>query len=292
MVFPTDTENTAQRPWSKTLSRLFHWAMAHRSIVIGGGLVGLIVLAALLAPFIARFDPYEQDLLSTMMPPSWGHPFGTDDNGRDILARVLYGARISLLEVVLSVGLSILVGVPLGIFAGMSGRMVDQAIMWVMDILFAFPGIVLAILIVSVLGSSLMNLMIAIAIFSVPVYARLSRNLTLGVKSMDYVEAAVSLGISRRRIMTHYILRNSVGPIIVQSTLTAGTVILSAASLSFLGLGAQPPLPEWGAMMSDGRNYLGLNIWMSLFPGLAIMITVLGFNILGDGLRDLLDPRQ
>jgi len=126
----------------------------------------------------------------------------------------------------------------------------------------------------------------------VPVYARLSRNLTLGLKNMEYVEAAYSLGISRRRIMTHYILRNAVGPIIVQSTLTAGTVILSAASLSFLGLGAQPPLPEWGAMMSDGRNYLGLNIWMSLFPGLAIMITVLGFNILGDGLRDLLDPRK
>lgn len=292
MAFQTDTEKLRLRSWRQVLSHLCYWAMAHRSIVIGGGLVSFIVLAAILAPFIAPADPYEQDLLSTMMPPSWDHPFGTDDNGRDILARVLYGARISLLEVVLSVGLSVLVGVPLGIFAGTAGRMVDQVIMWTMDILFAFPGIVLAILIVSVLGSSLMNLMIAIAIFSVPVYARLSRNLTLGIKSMDYVEAAVSLGISHRRIMSHYILRNAVGPIIVQSTLTAGTVILSAASLSFLGLGAQPPLPEWGAMMSDGRNYLGLNIYMSLFPGLAIMITVLGFNILGDGLRDLLDPRQ
>lgn len=292
MAFQTDTDNAVRRTPAQSARHVFQWAMAHRSIVIGSGLVGLIVLAAMLAPLIARFDPYEQDLLSTMMPPSWDHPFGTDDNGRDILARVLYGARISLLEVVLSVGLSVLVGVPLGIFAGMAGRMVDQTIMWIMDILFAFPGIVLAILIVSVLGSSLMNLMIAIAIFSVPVYARLSRNLTLGIKSMDYVEAAVSLGISHRRIMSHYILRNAVGPIIVQSTLTAGTVILSAASLSFLGLGAQPPLPEWGAMMSDGRNYLGLNIWMSLFPGLAIMITVLGFNILGDGLRDFLDPRQ
>lgn len=292
MALQTDAETTMRRSWAQTLCRTAYWAMAHRSIIIGAGLVGLIVLAAILAPFIAPTDPYEQDLLSTMMSPSWAHPFGTDDNGRDILARVLYGARISLLEVVLSVGLSVLVGVPLGIFAGMASRMVDQAIMWVMDILFAFPGIVLAILIVSVLGSNLMNLMIAIAIFSVPVYARLSRNLTLGLKSMEYVEAAVSLGISRRRIMTHYILRNAVGPIIVQSTLTAGTVILSAASLSFLGLGAQPPLPEWGAMMSDGRNYLGLNIYMSLFPGLAIMVTVLGFNILGDGLRDLLDPRQ
>jgi len=279
-------------PRRSVLVRGLRWMANHRSIALGGFLIGMIVLAAIFAPLIAPADPYMQDLLATMEAPSLAHPFGTDDNGRDIFARVIFGARISLLEVVLAVGLAVLVGVPLGILSGMSGRYVDQAIMWTMDILFAFPGIVLAILIVSVLGSSLINLLIAIAIFSVPVYARLSRNLTLGLKRMDYVEAAVSLGISRRRIMSHYILRNAIGPIIVQSTLTAGTVILSAASLSFLGLGAQPPLPEWGAMMSDGRNYLGLNIWMSLFPGLAIMITVLGFNILGDGLRDLLDPRK
>ncbi|MBP1844913.1 glutathione transport system permease protein [Rhizobium petrolearium] len=284
-----ETDIAPRRP---VFLRGFRWVVTHRSIALGGFLIGIIVLAAIFAPLIAPADPYVQDLLATMEPPSWAHPFGTDDNGRDILARVIYGARISLIEVVLSVGLAVAVGVPLGILSGMSGRYVDQAIMWTMDILFAFPGIVLAILIVSVLGTSLVNLLIAIAIFSVPVYARLSRNLTLGLKSMDYVEAAISLGVSRRRIMTHYILRNAIGPIIVQSTLTAGTVILSAASLSFLGLGAQPPLPEWGAMMSDGRNYLGLNIWMSLFPGLAIMITVLGFNILGDGLRDLLDPRK
>jgi ABC-type dipeptide/oligopeptide/nickel transport system permease subunit len=284
-----DTDIVQRRP---ALLRGLRWMATHRSITLGGLLIGIIVLAAIFAPLIAPADPYVQDLLATMEPPSLAHPFGTDDNGRDIFARVIFGARISLLEVVLAVGLAVLAGVPLGILSGMSGRYVDQAIMWTMDILFAFPGIVLAILIVSVLGSSLINLLIAIAIFSVPVYARLSRNLTLGLKRMDYVEAAVSLGISRRRIMSHYILRNAIGPIIVQSTLTAGTVILSAASLSFLGLGAQPPLPEWGAMMSDGRNYLGLNIWMSLFPGVAIMITVLGFNILGDGLRDLLDPRK
>jgi glutathione transport system permease protein len=284
--------HTQIAPRRPAIVKTFRWIAANRSIALGSGLIGLIVLAAVFAPWIAPADPYAQDLLATMEPPSWAHPFGTDDNGRDIFARVLYGARISLLEVLLSVGLAVVVGVPLGILSGMSGRYLDQAIMWTMDILFAFPGIVLAILIVSVLGTSLVNLLIAIAVFSVPVYARLSRNLTLGLKSMEYVEAAHSLGISRRRIMSHYILRNAIGPIIVQATLTAGTVILSAASLSFLGLGAQPPLPEWGAMMSDGRNYLGLNIWMSLFPGLAIMITVLGFNILGDGLRDLLDPRR
>lgn len=285
----TDNKAIASRG---RLKRAARWVLAHKSVAIGGTLIGLIVLFAAFAPLITSADPYAQDLLATMLPPSWDHPFGTDDNGRDIFARVIYGARISLLEVVLSVGLAIVVGVPLGILSGMIGRYVDQAIMWCMDILFAFPGIVLAILIVSVLGSSLVNLLIAIAIFSVPVYARLSRNLTLGLKSMEYVEAAISMGVRRHRIMTHYILRNAIGPIIVQSTLTAGTVVLSAASLSFLGLGAQPPLPEWGAMMSDGRNYLGLNIYMSLFPGLAIMVTVLGFNILGDGLRDLLDPRK
>ncbi len=275
-----------------TFMRCMHWLAQHPSITIGGFLVSLIVLCAIFAPLLTGADPYEQDLLSTMLPPSWEHPFGTDDSGRDIFARVVYGARISLLEVTLGVGLAIISGVPLGILSGMAGKRVDAVIMWCMDVLFAFPGIVLAILLVSILGSSLVNLLVAIAIFSIPVYARLARNLTLGLRSMDYVEAAISLGLRRWRVMTHYILPNAIGPIIVQSTLTAGTVILSAASLSFLGLGAQPPLPEWGAMMSSGRNYLGVNIYMSLFPGIAVMITVLGFNILGDGLRDLLDPRR
>ncbi|MDM7853045.1 ABC transporter permease [Pseudochrobactrum kiredjianiae] len=282
----------ARSPRRSTFMRCMHWLGQHPSITIGGFLVSLIVLCAIFAPLLTSADPYEQDLLSTMLPPSWEHPFGTDDSGRDIFARVVYGARISLLEVTLGVGLAIISGVPLGILSGMAGKRVDAVIMWCMDVLFAFPGIVLAILLVSILGSSLVNLLVAIAIFSIPVYARLARNLTLGLRSMDYVEAAISLGLRRWRVMTHYILPNAIGPIIVQSTLTAGTVILSAASLSFLGLGAQPPLPEWGAMMSSGRNYLGVNIYMSLFPGIAVMITVLGFNILGDGLRDLLDPRR
>jgi glutathione transport system permease protein len=160
-----------------------------------------------------------------------------------------------------------------------------------MDIIFAFPGVILAILIVSLLGSSLINMLIAIAIYSVPIYARLSRNLAMGIKRMEYVEAASVLGASVWRIVFDHILRNALGPIIVQATLTAGSVILTAASLSFLGLGAEPPLPEWGAMMSDGRNYMGVSPWLSLFPGLAVAVTVLGCNMLGDGLRDLLDPR-
>ncbi len=279
-------------PRSNMIIKSIRWLSMHPSITLGGFLVSLIVFCAAFAPWLTHANPYEQDLLNTMMPPSWQHPFGTDDSGRDIFSRVIYGARISLLEIALGVGLALVTGVPLGILSGMAGKRVDTAIMWCMDVLFAFPGIVLAILIVSILGTSLINMLIAIAVFSIPVYARLSRNLTLGLRSMDYVEAATSLGLSRLRIMSHYILPNAIGPIIVQSTLTGGTVILSAASLSFLGLGAQPPMPEWGAMMSSGRNYLGVNIYMSLFPGIAIMVTVLGFNILGDGLRDLLDPRR
>ncbi|MFE0757041.1 ABC transporter permease [Inquilinus sp. NPDC058860] len=264
----------------------------HRSLTIGGAMVLLLVLAGLLAPLLATHDPTQQSLAMALRPPSAEHFFGTDQYGRDLYSRIVYGARLSLLEIVLGVGIALAVGVPLGLLAGYSGGRVDQAIIWFMDILFAFPGIVLSILIVSILGTSLVNLMIGIAIFSIPVYGRLSRNLALGLKQVEYTEAARALGAGLWRILFQHILRNALGPIIVQATLTAGTVVLTAASLSFLGLGAQPPTPEWGAMMSDGRNFLGVNIWLSLFPGLAITFSVLGFNLFGDGLRDLLDPRR
>lgn len=271
--------------------RTLRWLLRRPSLTLGGLLVALIILAAILAPVISPANPYAQDLGNALKPPSWEHPFGTDQFGRDTLSRVLWGAQISLLEVLVGVGLAVIVGVPLGLISGTLGGRIDGAIMWTMDILFAFPAVILAILIVSILGPSLINLLIAVAIFSIPVYARLMRNMALGLKQMEYVEAAVALGAGRFRVMFDHMLRNAMAPIIVQSTLTAGTVVLSAASLSFLGLGAQPPIPEWGAMMSEGRMFIGVNVYLSLFPGLAVMVMVLGFNMLGDGLRDLLDPR-
>ncbi|MGR7239657.1 ABC transporter permease [Klebsiella aerogenes] len=267
------------------------WGMEHPSLTLGGIIVALIVVCALFAPWLSHYDPYTQDLLNILSAPSADHWLGTDDYGRDIFSRTIYGARISLIEVVVSVALSLLMGLPLGIIAALCGKSVDHLIMWVMDVIFAFPGIVLAILLVSVLGAGLMNMLLAIAIFSVPVYARLSRNLTLGIKNMEYMEAARALGIGYRRQIIHYILRNTLGPITVQATLTGGSVILAAASLSFLGMGVQPPMPEWGTMMSDGRNFLGISLGISLWPGLAIVFSVLGFNLLGDGLRDLMDSR-
>ncbi|EUM02491.1 ABC transporter permease [Klebsiella aerogenes] len=267
------------------------WGMEHPSLTLGGIIVALIVVCALFAPWLSHYDPYAQDLLNILSAPSADHWLGTDDYGRDIFSRTIYGARISLIEVVVSVALSLLMGLPLGIIAALCGKSVDHLIMWVMDVIFACPGIVLAILLVSVLGAGLMNMLLAIAIFSVPVYARLSRNLTLGIKNMEYMEAARALGIGYRRQIIHYILRNTLGPITVQATLTGGSVILAAASLSFLGMGVQPPMPEWGTMMSDGRNFLGISLGISLWPGLAIVFSVLGFNLLGDGLRDLMDSR-
>ncbi len=274
---------------AKRLGRILR---RHKNLTIGGAMVLLLVLAGLLAPLIATHDPVQQSLATALRPPSAEHFFGTDQYGRDLFSRIIYGARLSLLEIVLGVGIALIAGIPLGLLAGYSGGRVDQVIIWFMDILFAFPGIVLSILIVSILGTSLVNLMIGIAIFSIPVYGRLSRNLALALKQVEYTEAARALGAGLWRILFQHILRNALGPIIVQATLTAGTVVLTAASLSFLGLGAQPPTPEWGAMMSDGRNFLGVNIWLSLFPGLAITFSVLGFNLFGDGLRDLLDPRR
>jgi len=259
----------------------------HGSLILGAVIVGMLVLVALFAPLLTTTSPLAQDLYHPFLGVSAAHPFGTDALGRDIATRVAYGARYSLAEVAVCVVISCSLGTLLGLASGVAGRRVDQAVMWLMDVLFAFPGIVLALLVLALLGPGLLNMLLAISLFSIPVYARLARNLAVGLRRAPYVEAAVAMGASPLRIMLVHILPGAAGPILVQATVSSGSVILTAASLSFLGLGVQPPAPEWGAMMSDGRNYVGAYLLPSLFPGLAITLAVLGFNLLGEGLRRL-----
>jgi ABC-type dipeptide/oligopeptide/nickel transport system permease subunit len=269
----------------------FRELFRYRNLTIGSSIVLVLILCGLLAPLLAHQDPYAQNLAITFQPPSASHLFGSDQYGRDVFARIIYGTRWALFEVVMGVGMSLLFGVPLGLAAGFFGKRVDSVIMWSTDILYAFPGIVLAILLVAMLGPSLFNTLLAISIFAVPVYARLARNLTHALKQMEFSEAAYALGAGPWRILFTHILRNAMVPLLIQATLTAGEVILSGSGLSFLGLGAQPPTAEWGAMMSEGRNFLGVATYLSLFPGLVITVAALGFNLFGDGLRDFLDPK-
>jgi ABC-type dipeptide/oligopeptide/nickel transport system permease subunit len=265
--------------------------LQYRNLVLGASIVLVLLFAGLLAPLLAPYDPYAQNLAITFHPPSLAHLFGTDEYGRDMFSRVLYGARLSQLEITVSVSMALAIGVPLGMISGYMGGLTDQVILWFIDLLYAFPGIVLAILIVAILGPGLFDSLVAISIFAIPVYTRLARNLTLSLKRMEYVEAARALGAGPGRILFHHILRNAAVPILIQATLTAGDVVLTASGLSFLGLGAQPPLAEWGAMMAQGRNFLGVATYLTFFPGAAITLTALGLNLLGDGLRDRLDPR-
>ncbi|WP_243430028.1 ABC transporter permease [Acetobacter sacchari] len=258
-------------------------------LLIGAVLCGVAVLAALFGPMLLGGDPAAQDLFHVLQPPSWSHPCGTDAFGRDILLRLVYGLRLTIMEIAVSLVVAAGVGVPVGLCAGMAPAWLDSAIMTVSDVVFAFPGLILALLVVSLMGPGLFHALLAIAAFSIPVYIRLARNLTVSLRHSVWVEALQVLGASRARILFLHILPNAATPLLVQATLSSGTVVLSAASLSFLGLGAQPPLPEWGTMMSDGRNALGAAFWPCLFPGLAIAAAVIGLNCLGDGLRDRFD---
>lgn len=254
-------------------------------------MVVLIGMAAL-APVLAPYDPLDQDLYRRLEPPSSANVFGTDDFGRDILSRVIYGARISLRIGLISISIALSVGTTLGLIAGYKGGWFDTAIMRLMDIMLAFPSILLAIAIVAVIGPGIDNVMVAVSIVMVPQYARLVRASVLSIREMAYVEAARALGARDFRILRSSVLPNCMAPLIVQSTLSLGTAILDAAGLSFLGLGAQPPTPEWGAMLSGGRELLLKAPWVMTFPGLAIFIVVLGLNLFGDGLRDALDPKR
>jgi peptide/nickel transport system permease protein len=264
----------------------------NRLAVVGGGLLVVFLVMALFAPLLAPYDPLSQDLYNRLMPPSLDHPFGTDDFGRDILSRVIYGSRISLRIGVVAVVIALALGTAIGLVAGYWGGILDQLLMRLMDLLLAFPSILLAIGIVAILGPGLENAMLAIGLVAVPQYARLVRASALSVREMDYVQASRALGAGHMRILLVAILPNCLAPLIVQATLGLATAILDAAGLSFLGLGAQPPMPEWGAMLSNGRELIVRAPWVLTFPGVAIFFTVLAFNLFGDGLRDALDPKS
>ncbi|MFP4330282.1 MAG: ABC transporter permease [Alkalispirochaetaceae bacterium] len=266
--------------------------LRNRSAVVGGLFILLLLAIAAAPSLFATHDPTRfQDPGNRFQPPSSEHWFGTDNLGRDIYSRVIYGTRVTLTVAFRSVIVGALLGVTLGIVAGYYGTWVDTIIMRLMDILLAFPGILLALAIVSALGASLDNVVIAIAIFSVPTFARIVRGSTLVVRNLEYIEAIRALGARDIKIIFQHVLPNVLSPIIVQATLYIATAILIASGLSFLGLGAQPPTPEWGLMLSAGRDFIWNAIHVTLFPGLAIVLAVLSFNLLGDGLRDALDPR-
>ncbi len=274
--------------WGDSLYRLTRNPGAGVGLI----LLVLLILAAIFAPQITRFDPVLLAPRDRLQPPSLEYWFGTDMFGRDIFTRVVFGTRISLLVGVVSVVIATLLGVSMGLIAGYFGGLADALVMRAVDVMLAFPGILLALVIVAVLGPDLLNAMIAVGISAAPTYARVTRGAVLQIKSSLFIEAATVIGASTWRIMLRHLLPNILGPIVVVVTLGVAGAIIAGASLSFLGLGARPPTPEWGLMLSEGRNFLRQAWWISTFPGLAIMATVLAINLVGDGLRDALDPRM
>jgi peptide/nickel transport system permease protein len=279
----TTIESPARRAWRRLAAR--KGAMVALAVLV------LIALAALLAPFVATHDPIQQSWRAVRQAPSWVHWFGTDEVGRDIFARIIFGTRASLAAGVISVAIAIFAGVPLGLVAGYVGGWTDALISRMTDAMLACPFLILAIALAAFLGPSLQNAMIAIGITATPVFVRLTRGQVLAVRNEDYVEAARSVGNPKWRIAVRHILPNILPQLLVQATLTIATAIIAEASLSFLGLGQQPPTPSWGSMLNSAQRFLTNAPWMAVFPGLAIFVTVLSFNLLGDGLRDALDPR-
>ncbi len=266
--------------------------LGNRRALAGVVLVGLAVVAAVFAPLLTPYAPDAPDFTAILAPPSLAHPLGTDDLGRDVLTRVIYGARVSLVVGVLSVLSALVAGAVLGSVAGYAGRWVEATIMRAMDVIFAFPSVLLALAITAVLGPSLTNAILAIAVVNLPVFARLARAQTLVVRSLDFVEAKRALGFGPANILFRTILPNISAPLIVQGSLLFAAAIITESYLSFLGLGAQPPTATWGNMLRNAIAFLDLAPWMAWFSGLAIFLTVLGFNLLGDALRDFFDPRN
>ncbi len=273
--------------WRESLSRL----LRNRGAAIGLLVLLLLVTSAFLAPFVTRYDPVALAPRERLQPPSSQYFFGTDAFGRDVFTRVVYGGRISLRIGFIAVGIALSIGVTLGLLAGYYGGAIDNLIMRLIDVMLAFPGILLALAIVAILGPNLVNAMIAVGISASPTYARVTRGAVLQTKEQAFVEAARSSGARAWRILLLHIFPNILGAIVVIATLGVANAIIAGAALSFLGLGAEPPTPEWGLMLSDGRSYLRHAWWITTFPGLAIMTTVLAINLVGDGLRDALDPR-
>jgi peptide/nickel transport system permease protein len=259
--------------------------------VVAIALIAVFAACAVLAPVLAPYDPLAQELGSRLQPPSPQHWLGTDSLGRDIASRILYGARISLVIGVVVVASAGVVGTAVGLVAGYAGGLVDEALMRLTEVFLAFPALILAMAIAGALGPSLTNAIIAIAAVTWAVYARLTRGQILSLRRREFVEAARAMGASRARILLRHLLPNALAPLMIQASFDLGSSIIAAAGLSFIGFGAQPPTPEWGVMISEGRNFISTQPWLSLFPGLAILLAVGSFNLLGDGLRDAFDPR-
>lgn len=277
-----------RRPKSRAWAKL----RRHPSAIIGAVLVGVFVALALLAPVLPIANPNATNWGTVRLPPSLSYPLGTDDLGRDILARMIWGARASLQAGVIAVAIAIAIGVPLGIAAGYFGGWTDAIISRCTEALLAIPFLILAIALATFLGRSLTNAMIAIGIAATPIFIRLTRAQAINVAAEDYVESARAIGLSTRVILTRYILPNTLPPILVQATLAVASAVIAEASLSFLGLGQQAPAPSWGAMLDVAKRFMAQAPWMALWPGIAIFLVVLGFNLFGDGLRDALDPRE
>ncbi len=288
MTRSSSSSSSLNRPVSSRLDRFWR---QNGMATVGGLAMLLVVAVAVLAPWVAPHDPIEANFDKRLVPPCWDYPLGTDDLGRDILSRVIWGAQISLVVGLLSVGTASAAGMTFGLVAAFKGGTVDTAIMRMMDVLMCFPEIVLAIAIVAALGPGLWSAIIAIGIVSTPIFARTVRAPALSEMHREYIEAARSIGASDLRLLVRHLLPNCTSIIIVRATVSLGYAILTEATLSFLGLGVPPPSPSWGRMLNEGRAFMGTSPWLTAFPGIAIAITVLGINLLGDGLRDRFDPR-
>lgn len=289
---PGDPNAAASVPGKARGRSVWKRLTRNRLAMLGLVIIAVFIGLAVFAPWIAPYDPTASSLFKRLGAPSSEHWLGNDELGRDLFSRLVFGARISLRIGVISIGIGILFGVPLGLVSGYYGRWVDMIVQRVIDVMLAFPGILLAIVLVSALGVGLENVMLAVGIVSIPTYARIVRGSALALKEAEFVQAARAAGAKDGTIIFRHILPNCVAPVIVQSSLQVGSAILWAAGLGFLGLGAQPPEPEWGTILSRGRQYLLVAPHITTFTGLSIMLVVLGFNLLGDGLRDALDPRM